>query len=78
MPKKSKISDFEKNLQELERLVEKMEAGDLNLEESLKNFERGVTLARACQAALAEAEQKIQIYLAKEDTLKSFSLDEDN
>lgn len=53
--------DFEKSLQELESLVARLEQGDLPLEESLKVFERGITLTRACQTALAEAEQKIEI-----------------
>ena len=53
--------DFEKALAELEQLVETMEKGDLTLEESLKQFERGVTLTRACQKALSEAEQKVRV-----------------
>ena len=53
--------DFEKALAELEQLVETMEKGDLTLEDSLKHFERGVTLTRACQKALTEAEQKVRI-----------------
>ena len=53
--------NFEKALAELEQLVETMEKGDLTLEESLKQFERGVSLTRACQKALAEAEQKVRI-----------------
>ena len=53
--------DFEKSLAELEQLVETMEQGELTLEESLKQFERGVALTRACQKALSEAEQKVQI-----------------
>ena len=63
MAKKSADFDFEKALQELESLVERMEAGDLSLEDSLKYFERGVALTRSCQKALAEAEQKVQILL---------------
>lgn len=63
MPKKSENFDFEKNLKELEQLVEKLEQGDLSLEESLKQFERGVALTRACQEALSKAEQKVQILL---------------
>jgi exodeoxyribonuclease VII small subunit len=60
---KSKIEnlDFEAAMAELESLVERMEAGDLPLEETLKQFERGVTLTRQCQSALKEAEQKVQI-----------------
>lgn len=58
--KKNEI-DFEKSLAELEQLVETMEQGDLSLEESLKNFERGVALTRACQKALEQAEQRVRI-----------------
>ena len=61
MANKSAEFDFEKSLQELEKLVEAMERGDLTLEESLKRFERGIALTRACQQALAQAEQKVQI-----------------
>ena len=65
MAKKQNEINFEQSLQELEALVEKMEAGNLSLEESLKYFERGVALTRNCQKALANAEQKIQILLEK-------------
>ena len=64
MAKKGTGFDFEKALVELEGLVEKMEQGELSLEESLKYFERGITLTRACQQALAEAEKKVQILAA--------------
>ena len=78
MPKKKKSSNFEKDLQELEDLVEKMEGGDLSLEDSLVHFERGIALTRACQKALTEAEQKIQILLAEDGSkkLQPFSSDE--
>lgn len=66
-----KIFHFEKALAELETLVEKMEQGDLSLEESLKQFERGVTLTRSCQQALDEAEQKVQILLEKDGKLSA-------
>ena len=58
--------DFEKSLKELESLVEKMEQGDLSLEESLGHFERGVQLSRACQQALKTAEQKVAILMQKD------------
>ena len=70
MPKKKNSSNFEKDLQELEALVEKMEEGDLSLEDSLVHFERGIALTRACQKALTEAEQKIQILLAEDGSQK--------
>jgi len=52
-------------MRELEELVERLEQGDLSLEESLAAFERGVTLTRTCQSALKEAEQKVEILLKK-------------
>ena len=61
--RKSKIPDFEHCMAELEALVERLERGDLPLEESLKQFERGVVLARACQTALKAAEQKVEVLL---------------
>ncbi len=63
--KKSAAPGFEKSLQELEELVEKMEQGDLSLEQSLQHFEKGVALSRACQQALKEAEQKVEILMQK-------------
>lgn len=57
--------DLEKSLAELESIVEKLEAGELTLDESLKHFERGVALTRQCQTALRSAEQKVEILLKK-------------
>jgi exodeoxyribonuclease VII small subunit len=65
-PEKSALPvDFEAAMNELEKLVERLEQGDLPLEESLKAFERGVALTRVCQTALKEAEQKVEILLKK-------------
>lgn len=52
--------DFEKSLKELETLVEKISSEELSLEAALQAFEQGTTLARQCQSALKEAEQKVQ------------------
>jgi exodeoxyribonuclease VII small subunit len=70
--------DFETAMRDLEELVERLEQGDLPLEESLAAFERGVLLTRACQAALKEAEQKVEILLKKagEPALEDFTPDE--
>jgi exodeoxyribonuclease VII small subunit len=57
--------DFERSLAELEAIVEKLEHGDLSLDESLRHFERGVQLTRTCQTALKQAEQKVEILLRK-------------
>ena len=55
--------DFEKKLSRLEDIVEKMESGELALEESLKLFEEGVRLSRECNVQLTDAEQKVKILL---------------
>jgi exodeoxyribonuclease VII small subunit len=57
--------DFERSLTELESVVERLERGDLPLEEALRQFERGIALARTCQHALKQAEQKVQVLLDK-------------
>jgi exodeoxyribonuclease VII small subunit len=63
--KKSRVSEFEKSLAELEALVERMESGELPLEESMKQFERGIQLARACQQQLKQAELHVQQLVQK-------------
>ena len=53
--------DFEKALSELEALVDRLEEGELPLEKSLAEFERGIQLTRQCQQALRDAEQKVRL-----------------
>jgi exodeoxyribonuclease VII small subunit len=57
--------DLEKSLGELEKIVARLEGGELTLDESLKQFERGVELTRQCQTALAAAEQKVEVLMRK-------------
>jgi exodeoxyribonuclease VII small subunit len=64
--------DFERSLAELEGIVEKLEQGDLSLDDSLKHFERGVQLTRICQAALKQAEQKVEILMRKSGAPEQF------
>ncbi len=52
---------FEKDLERLEQVVKELEEGDLTLDDSLKRFEEGVRLARACEKALAQAEKRIEV-----------------
>ncbi len=66
MAKKPERFDFEKALNELETLVKDMEQGDMDLETSLKAFERGVALTRDCQKALGEAEARVRILTQKD------------
>lgn len=61
------IADFEKSLDELERLVRDLEQGELSLEQSLAAFERGVKLTRECQTALKTAEQRVEQLVQNSD-----------
>jgi len=62
--------DFNKGLADLEVIINKMESGDLSLEDSLKYFEKGVKLHRKCHSALTDAEQRVNI-LSEEDNYKT-------
>ena len=57
---------FEKNLNQLEGLVQALEDGDNSLNESLKAFEKGIKLSRLCHNELNKAEQKVEILLKAE------------
>lgn len=63
----SKNFDFNKGLTELESIVDKMESGDLSLEESLKYFEEGVKLHRQCHNALNNAQKRISLLSDKDN-----------
>ena len=74
-----KSVNLEKALSDLEEIVEELESGDLPLEKAMKKFEEGIKLTRNCQAALKEAEQKVEILLqsAGGDELEAFEVDEE-
>ncbi len=74
----AKKINLEKSLADLEALVEELESGDLPLEQAMKKFEEGIKLTRGCQAALKEAEQKVQILLksAGGEELTDFEVDD--
>ena len=62
--------DFEKKLGRLEEIVQKMEKGELALEDSLKLFEEGIKLSRECHTRLNEAETKVKKLVAIDSTGK--------
>lgn len=64
-PASDDLSAFERQLKELETLVERMERGEQTLEQSLADFERGFTLFKACQDALKKAEQRVEKLVEK-------------
>ncbi len=71
--------NLEKALADLESLVDELESGDLPLEKAMKKFEEGIKLTRSCQAALKEAEQKVEILLKSaggEESIEEFKPDD--
>jgi exodeoxyribonuclease VII small subunit len=73
-----KSINLEKALTDLEEIVEELESGDLPLEKAMKKFEEGIKLTRNCQAALKEAEKKVEILLqsAGGDELETFEVED--
>ena len=74
------FADFESTLEKLEELVARMERGEQTLEQSLQDFERGVSLTKACQALLEKAEQRVEQLVKNqsgEDELREFPVEED-
>ena len=77
---KNNLKDFEKSLQHLEKIVAQMESGELGLEESLEQFEKGIKLAKNCQDTLANAELRVEQLIEKnglQQTVPFEDLDED-
>ncbi len=79
MAKKSKQTDFEQSLKELESIVDSMEKGEMSLEDSLKAFEQGINLTHSCQKSLKDAEQKVEILMKKngDNNFKKFTVDDE-
>lgn len=70
---------FEEALKELEGVVERLEQGDLPLEEALRLFEQGVRLSRLCHAKLNEAQRRVEILLREggEMTARPFEVEDE-
>lgn len=77
--KVTKLPDLETSLEDITGLIEKMEKGDLSLEQSLNCFERGITLIKHSQKILQEAEQKVQILMQTngEEKLENYENNEE-
>lgn len=67
MAKAKSEATFEQDLEALEAIVAALEEGGLSLDDALKQFESGITLARRCEKALSEAEKKIEILVKNAD-----------
>lgn len=78
--KDSSLKDFESTLSELEKIVNRMESGDLTLNESLSQFEHGIELAKICHNTLNEAELRVEQLIEKnglQQTIPFEDLNED-
>ncbi len=76
----SNLKDFEKALQQLEKIVNAMENGELGLEDSLNQFEEGIRLAKKCQDTLSSAETRVEKLIEENGLLQTIpfdSVDED-
>ncbi|MGI9311250.1 MAG: exodeoxyribonuclease VII small subunit [bacterium] len=73
------LPDFEKSLAELERIVQRMEQGEQSLEQTLRDFERGMTLSDECQKSLDAAQQRVEKLVKKHGghRLEAFAQEDD-
>ena len=72
---------FEQAMARLETIVSELEKGELSLDESLKIFEEGIKLSKACLKMLDDAERKVEILIQDKDgkkRLRAFNFDEDD
>ena len=69
---KKKSLNFESTLSEIEKIIESLEEGNLSLEDSIKAYEKGISLTKACQKMLSDAELKIKKLSSKEGEDVSF------
>lgn len=69
---------FEDNLKKLTKTIDRLESGELSLEDSLKAFEDGVKVYRKCQTFLEDAENRVEVLLKEHDMLKVEQFDADD
>ena len=62
--------NFEENMEELEKIVQELEKGELNLDDSIKKFEEGMKISKKCTEILEDAEKKITILIKKDDKIE--------
>lgn len=67
MNKESKELNFEETMQKLEKIVQELEKGELNLDDSINKFEEGMKLSKSASKYLEEAEKKITVLINSKD-----------
>ena len=72
-----KEENFETKMGELEKIVNDLEKGDMNLDDSLVKFEEGMKISKECSKMLDDAEKKITILLEKDGEIKEEEFEEE-
>ncbi|MFH1191374.1 MAG: exodeoxyribonuclease VII small subunit [Candidatus Omnitrophota bacterium] len=67
---------FEDDLKKLQKIVEELSSGKINLGESLKKYEEGVRIAQSCSLTLAEAQRKVELLMKKEGKISLEKFDD--
>lgn len=62
--------NFEENIEQLEKIVQELEKGELNLDDSIKKFEEGMKLSKKCNEILESAEKRITILINKDGKIE--------
>lgn len=73
---KEKEKSFEENLKELESIVEKLETGEVPLDNAIEEFTKAIELSKKCDKTLKEAEEKITKLVNKNNELEDFKLED--
>lgn len=66
--------NFEERMQELETIVQDLEKGELNLDDSIKKFEEGMKISKECSKFLEDAEKKITVLIEKNGEIEEENL----
>ena len=66
--------NFEENVEKLEKTVQELESGNLNLEDSIKKFEEGMEISKKCSEVLNQAEKRISILVEKDNNITEKNL----
>lgn len=76
---KEKLAElsFEEAIEKLEKIVERLEEGDVPLEKAINYFQEGMNLSKICNDKLVNVQNKMTEILSKNDELKRFELEED-
>ena len=76
MAKEEKEKTFEENLENLEKIVNDLESGNIPLDDAIEKFTEAMKLAKLCDNKLKNAEEKLNSILNKEGKLEEFSIEE--